>query len=124
MTARFATKNSKHIFQHKNMTEGPPGKSKRDLFRKILFSLFLVALMVLSISNIFKFVSKPNKIVFKDTIKTDEVFWEKVKTNNPTYRDAYLVLAGIKASQGDSLSAAELIKEAKNIDPYSPGIGL
>jgi hypothetical protein len=80
--------------------------------------------VAISLCNILKFVSTPNKIIFKDTTKIDEVFWEKVKANNPTYRDAYLVLAGIKASQGDGLSATKLIEEAKKIDPYTPNIGL
>jgi hypothetical protein len=102
----------------------PPIKSKRVSYQKVLFPLFLVVLIALSFCNILKFISTPNKIILKDTTKTDEVFWEKVKANNPTYRDAYLVLASIKASQGDGVSAAELIEAAKKIDPYTPNIGL
>lgn len=93
-------------------------KSKAVSVEKLLFLLLAELLIFLSIGNVFSFLTSKSNIVVVDSIKKDEAYWERIRENNPTYRDAYIVLAKIKKSQGDQISAARLMEIAKTIDPY------
>ncbi len=95
-----------------------PAQKSKDNNLKLLYRLFILTLLALSAMNLVIFkLNNRETIVYATTEPTSE-YWESLIAKNPTYRDAYLVLASINKGRGDLDKAQELITKAKNIDPY------
>jgi len=86
--------------------------------KAIFFLPVLLTLIFLSVLNIFIYLNREAKVYVVDTTGSELAFWEQILKENPTYRDAYLVLAQLKKQNGDETYSQRLVTEAQKIDPY------
>lgn len=84
-----------------------------------------IALLFLTSANITKFLD--SKKVLSATIDTTEIqnekiYWQKLVSQNPTYKDGYLQLALIDNTLGNKEESLMYYQKAKSIDPNSPKV--
>lgn len=96
-------------------------KKKLNLasFGNSFFYISLLSLFILGLANIYGHMIKEPRVIVLDTTEADIAFWENIQRNNPTYRDAYIVLSQIKSKEGDVLGAKTMIEEALEVDPFT-----
>src|SRR3972149_10625863 len=103
-------------------------KTKHDFKKDIIYicsCCAAIALLTLTSFNLNKFLN--NQKVLGATIDTsgienEKVYWEKLVTQNPTYRDGYLQLAIIDNVLGNKEESLMYFQKAKSIDPNSEKI--
>lgn len=91
-----------------------PALNTKGLF----FLPVLLTLVTLSIFNTFIYLNREAEVYIVEDTNEQLVFWEETLRQNPTYRDAYLVLAELKRKLGDEANSQRLTAEAQRVDPY------
>lgn len=104
-------------------------KSKKYNFKKDLLYFCscsgAILLLILTGLNVNQYLNKQKVLgasIDTTQLTEEKDYWEKIATDNPTYRDAYLQLARIESELGDKTKANEFIDKARAIDPNSAKI--
>lgn len=115
------------------MPKKPSSKKrpKEDLKSAIIHfaSCCSVIIILFAVSfNIQTYFTNQKVLGARTEVKTDnglldqKIFWEKIVSQNPTYRDGFLTLAQIENELGNSDSAQKALEKARQIDPNSEKI--
>lgn len=88
------------------------------IVHRIIFAFTILIIGAFSVSNIYAYKSRPRQIIVASTLATDLSFWQEMVAQNPTYRDAYIVIAQMKSRAGNEKEADALLQVAQEIDPF------
>lgn len=82
--------------------------------------LSISVLLAVSSVNLYHYLNRKVQVLGVETSPLEEkVYWEQITVKNPTYRDAWIELAGVQAELGQKDLASSSLEVAKSIDPNS-----
>jgi len=95
-----------------------PARKKLKPIYQTAFLSFTILVFFATFSSLLNFQNKIPKQVVRDNLDAQREKWQSIIKEQPTFRDAYIILSTIEKEQGNLDASRTLMLEAKRVDPF------